>query len=64
MVWANGRVSEEIKISSFKDSNIKNCKFLFSLLSSIEPRAIDQTIICEGNWVNKRRWKFRSRIKC
>ena len=33
----------------FKDPSISNCKFLFNLLASIEPRAIDETIIMEGD---------------
>lgn len=43
--WAQTRVSKEPNISSFKDSTISNCKFLFNLLSTIEPRAINWEII-------------------
>jgi len=39
--WGNSRVSEENRIATFKDKKIADCKFLFNLLSSIEPRAID-----------------------
>jgi hypothetical protein len=39
--WANSRVEEANQINAFKDPKISDCKFLFNLLASIEPRAID-----------------------
>jgi hypothetical protein len=49
VAWGNGRVSAENKIASFKDANIKNCRFFFDLLRSIEPRAINPDLIMEGD---------------
>jgi len=46
--WANSRVTTLPKIHSFKDSSIKDSKYLFEVLSSIEPRAIDKECIKEG----------------
>jgi len=43
--WANARVPEDARISKFNDKSISNCKFLFALLASIEPRAIDPELV-------------------
>lgn len=49
LVWGNSRVRAENQIKAFKDPSISNCKFLFNLLSSIEPRSIDESIIMTGS---------------
>lgn len=59
--WANERVGEkEPKIKNlkvflsiiyifFQDPNIKNCVFLFNLLSAINPKLIDWSIVQEDD---------------
>jgi len=47
--WANTRVPEGFKVTSFKDSSIKTSKFLFEILRSIEARAIDNEFVTEGS---------------
>ena len=46
--WALDHVVKEPKITSFKDQSIKNCKFLFNLLYTIEPRAINWDLVTDG----------------
>eukprot|EP00331_Platyophrya_macrostoma_P023911 CAMPEP_0176443324 /NCGR_PEP_ID=MMETSP0127-20121128/22353_1 /TAXON_ID=938130 /ORGANISM="Platyophrya macrostoma, Strain WH" /LENGTH=546 /DNA_ID=CAMNT_0017828527 /DNA_START=26 /DNA_END=1666 /DNA_ORIENTATION=- len=43
--WANARVPEDVRIGKFSDKVISNCRFLFALLASIEPRAIDPELV-------------------
>lgn len=45
--WAKQRVKKEPTISSFKDKSISDCKFLFNLLATVEPRAINWEIISD-----------------
>ena len=52
--WALERVCKEPKINSFKDPEIKNCLFLFNLLATIEPRAIDWRLVNNGK-INKKK---------
>lgn len=47
--WAVERVKKEPKIASFKDPSIKNGQFLFNLLATIEPRAINWDLVTEGS---------------
>ena len=47
--WACNRVNKEPKIKSFKDHSIRDCKFLFNLLNTIEPRAINWELVTEGS---------------
>lgn len=47
--WSNKRVPEEVRISSFKDKNIANSKYLFQLLKSIDPEIINWELIKEGD---------------
>ena len=47
--WANKRVKTDNQIKAFKDPSISNCKFLFDLLASVEPRAVDPAIVAEGD---------------
>lgn len=46
--WATNRVKKEPTISSFKDKSIGDCKFLFNLLATIEPRAINWDLVTAG----------------
>lgn len=46
--WALTRVGKDPKITSFKDKSISNCKFLFNLLATIEPRAINWELVTAG----------------
>ena len=52
--WANEKAKSNssnnsgLSISSFKDSNLKSSLFFFDLLSAIEPRIIDWSIINAG----------------
>lgn len=45
--WAKQKVKKEPTIANFKDKSIANCKFLFNLLETIEPRAINWSLIKE-----------------
>ena len=50
--WANQKVSSTGKsnrIKHFKDSTIKNSKFLLDLVASIEPRAVENQLILCGS---------------
>jgi len=47
--WANKRVKDEHQIKAFNDPAIPDCRFLFDLLASVEPRAVDPAIIMEGD---------------
>lgn len=46
--WANGRVPEEFKVTSFKDANLKKGHFFFKVLASIEPRALNEEFVLPG----------------
>jgi plastin-1 len=46
--WALEKVKKEPKITSFKDKSISNCQFLFNLLATIEPRAINWDLVTPG----------------
>jgi len=46
--WANSRVKDVPALKSFHDPSIRNCKFIFSLLNSIEPRAINWEHVTPG----------------
>jgi len=48
LAWANLRVTNVPKISSFKDKSLKDSKFLFEVLESIEPRAINKEFVTAG----------------
>jgi len=44
--WALDKVgAKEPKITSFKDPSIKNCKFLFNLIQSIDEDVIDWNFV-------------------
>ena len=45
--WAVSRVKEP-KITSFKDKTIPDCKFLFNLISSIEPKILNWELVTPG----------------
>jgi len=45
LAWGNERVKKDPKIKNFKDKSISNCKFLFNLLATIEPRAINWELV-------------------
>lgn len=47
--WAVEKVKKEPLILSFKDKNIRNCKFLLNLLNSFDENLVDWSTICEGN---------------
>jgi len=53
--WANTKANENktnnshIQITSFKDNNLSSSLFFFDLLSAIEPRIIDWTLIKQGD---------------
>ena len=47
LAWANEMVTD-IKITSFKDSNLKNAVFFIDLMSKIESRAIDWDLVNKG----------------
>lgn len=46
--WANSRIPEEFKVTSFKDQSLKKGHFFFKVLSSIEARAIDEEFVLPG----------------
>lgn len=54
ITWANEKAktnpnnNSNLQIASFKDSNLKSSLFFFDLLSAIEPRIIDWSIINTG----------------
>ena len=45
--WANARVPQDAQIAKFQDKSISNCKFLFQLLKSVEPKAINWELVIE-----------------
>lgn len=47
--WGNSRVPAENKVQSFKDPALKKGHFLFKILASIEPRAIDWDFVQPGD---------------
>jgi plastin-1 len=46
--WAVQRVPKEPKITSFKDKTIPDCKFLFNLICTIEPKIINWDLVTQG----------------
>lgn len=46
--WANGMVKRDEPIKSFKDSSLKNGKFLIELCASIEPRVVNWELMMPG----------------
>jgi len=46
--WANSRVKDVNPVKSFSDHSLRDCKFLFALLNSIEPRAINWEYVTAG----------------
>ena len=46
--WAVQRVPKDPKITSFKDKTITDCKFLFNLISTIEPKIINWELVTAG----------------
>jgi len=46
--WASKRVTKDPKITSFRDPTIKNGKFLMNLLETIDPKAIDWSLVTPG----------------
>jgi len=50
--WANSQVEDEdLHIKSFAKKSIRNCQFLFALLSIINNKAINPKLISDGNRV-------------
>jgi plastin-1 len=50
--WANEKVVSAGKLNRvkhFKDSSLKNSKFLLDLVASIEPRAVENQLILSGS---------------
>ena len=47
--WAIEKTKKEPLISSFKDKNIRNCRFLLNLLDSFDAGLVDWSAILEGN---------------
>lgn len=46
--WANTRVKKNAKIASFKDKSLANGHYLIELIESIEPRAINWSLVKPG----------------
>lgn len=65
--WAVTKVAKEPKINSFKDKTIADCKFLFNLIASIEPRIINWDLVTAGykylKNIKKSIKKFRSNTR-
>jgi plastin-1 len=52
VAWANEKVAsagKSTRIKHFKDSTIKNSKFLLDLVAAIEPRAVELQLISTGS---------------
>lgn len=47
--WAIEKAKKEPLITSFKDKNIRNCKFLFNLLESFDQNLVDWSLVSEGS---------------
>lgn len=51
--WANARIKNAPKITSFKDNSLKNSRWIIELIESIEKRAIDWNLVKPGTTQKK-----------